>query len=358
MLASAVLSMWISNTATSIMMVPIALSVAATLGDSLKGQQKAFTVALLLGIAYACSIGGLGTPIGTPTNLIVIGYLNDYHDMQIDFAQWMMFGIPLVILLLPIVWLALTKFIFRISSSAMHEAENNVQARYTALGEMTTPQTRTLIVFCIIASLWAFRSPLSELTIGAYTPLAGLTDHVTAVIAVLLCFIMPAGESGKPKQRLLDWKVAERIPWGVVLLFGGGMSLAQSISQTGLSTYLGQNLYVLADLPALVLILVVTTFVISLTEITSNVATASAVMPVIGAMALVAGIPIELVAIPVALAAGCAFMLPMATGPNAVVFATTKVSLRKMASVGITINIIAIIIITTLSYFIAPMVFG
>jgi|TARA_R110000868_G_scaffold31265_4_gene114682 sodium-dependent dicarboxylate transporter 2/3/5 len=358
MIASALLSMWISNTATSIMMVPIALSVAAALGDSLKDKQQAFTMALLLGITYACSIGGLGTPIGTPTNLIVIGYLNDHHDTQIDFSQWMMFGIPLIILLLPLTWLALTKFIFRIPNIAVNTAQNQVEAQYKALGAMTTPQARTLIVFCIIAFLWAFRGPLSEINIAGYTPLSGLTDHVTAIIAVLLCFVIPSGEKNRPGQRLLDWKVAEQIPWGVVLLFGGGMSLAQSISQTGLSTYLGQNLSVLAELPVLALILIVTTFVILLTEITSNIATASAVMPVIGAMAVSAGIPIELMAVPVALAAGCAFMLPMATGPNAVVFATDKVSIMQMASVGVRINIIAIITITILAYFIAPIVFG
>lgn len=361
MLASALLSMWISNTATAIMMMPIALSVAAAIEASEQNQHPKkpyFTIALLLAIAYSCSIGGLGTPIGTPTNLIIIGYLDSQANKSISFAQWMMIGIPLVVVLLPLSWLALTKWIFTISNVPNADAQNNVNDRLATLGPMTTPERRTLMVFCLIAAMWAFRRPLSELQIGAHTPLAGLTDHVTAIIAVILCFVLPAGQKEQPGRKLLDWDIAERIPWGVLLLFGGGMSLAYAISGSGLSAYLGQSIAGLANFHIFILIVIVSVMVLALTEITSNVATASAIMPVVGAMAMETGIPVEVIAVPVALAAGCAFMLPMATGPNAVVFATGKVTLPQMARIGFRINIIAVVIISLLSFFLTPLVFS
>jgi sodium-dependent dicarboxylate transporter 2/3/5 len=357
MLASALLSMWISNTATAIMMMPIALSVAAAIEARDQKQQK-FTIALLLAIAYSCSIGGLGTPIGTPTNLIIIGYLDEQANMPISFAEWMMIGIPLVVVLLPLSWLALTKWIFTISNLANEDAQRSVDERLARLGPMTSPERRTLLLFCIIAAMWAFRRPLSELQIGQYIPLSGLTDHVTAIIAVILCFVLPAGQKDQPGRKLLDWDIAQRIPWGVLLLFGGGMSLAYAISSSGLSAYLGQSIAVLADFHIFILIVIITTLVLALTEVTSNIATASAIMPIVGAMAMETGIPVEVIAVPVALAAGCAFMLPMATGPNAVVFATGQVTLPQMARIGLRINIIAVIIISILAFFLTPLVFS
>ncbi len=356
MLASALLSMWISNTATAIMMMPIALSVAVAI-EARDHQQKHFTVALLLGIAYSCSIGGLGTPIGTPTNLIIIGYLDDQANREISFSEWMMIGIPLVVLLLPLAWFALTKWIFHIPNQPNADAQRNVNNQLATLGPMKTPERRTLMLFCLIAAMWAFRRPLSEWQIGPFTPFSELTDHVTAIIAVLLCFILPAGQKEQPGRKLLDWDIAERIPWGVLLLFGGGMSLAYAITNSGLSSYLGQSLSVLADVHIFILICIITALVLGLTEITSNIATASAIMPIVGAMAIETGIPVEVIAVPVALAAGCAFMLPMATGPNAVVFATGQVTLPQMAKIGLRVNILAVIIISILSFTITPLVF-
>lgn len=361
MLASGVLSMWISNTATAIMMMPIALSVAAAIEAS-KPENEApkpyFTIALLLAIAYSCSIGGLGTPIGTPTNLIIIGYLDEHANKNISFAQWMMMGIPMVVIMLPLAWFALTKWIFTIDNTPNESAHNDVNNRLAALGTMTIPERRTLMLFCLIAFMWAFRRPLSELQIAGVTPLAGLTDHVTAIIAVLLCFVLPAGLKNEPRRKLLDWDIAQRIPWGVILLFGGGMSLAYAITSSGLSGYLGQSIAGLAKFHIFILIVIVAVLVLALTEVTSNVATASAIMPVVGAMAIETGIPVEVIAVPVALAAGCAFMLPMATGPNAVVFATGQVTLPQMARIGLWINIIAVVIISLLSFFLTPLVFS
>ncbi len=364
MVAGAILSMWISNSATTIMMMPIALSVALVIeGNSQSDKNnRQFTFALLLGIAYACSIGGLGTPIGTPTNLIVMGYLNEQNGYDISFMQWMSFGLPAVILMLPCAWLVLTKWVFRVanqSPDATALAKQTVTDRLTILGRMTQAESRTLAVFLVIACLWMFRRPLNELSFEfegmVFSPLGGLTDHIIAVIAVLLCFLVPAGNRDGEKQSLLSWKTAEQIPWGVLLLFGGGLSLAQAISSTGLSAYFGSTLAVFAVYPQIVIIVLIAVVVLALTEITSNVATASALMPVLGAIAIETGLPIELMAAPLALAASCAFMLPMATGPNAVVFATDQVRLSTMAKAGFRLNILALLVIALVSYFVAPL---
>ena len=358
MLASALLSMWISNSATAIMMMPIAISVSIAIQNG-GSKNKSFTIALLLGIAYACSIGGLGTPIGTPTNLIIMGYLSEQSGIEISFAQWVTLGLPAVILMLPLAWLVLTKFTFDLPNTDASEAKEKVFHRLLELGPISSPERRTLIVFFLIALMWMFRRLLNawEFTIGnnSYTPLAGLTDHITAIIAVLLCFLIPAGNQKRKGERLLSWKAAEEIPWGVLLLFGGGMSLALAISSTGLSAYIGSGLSVFFSLPIPVLILMIALLVLALTEVTSNVATASALMPVLGAIAIETGLPIEMMAAPLALAASCAFMLPMATGPNAVVYATGQVTISTMAKTGFKLNLIALIAISLLAYYIAPL---
>ena len=358
MVSGALLSMWISNTATSIMMMPIALSVAAAvLGkDRLDAP---FTWALLLGVAWSCSIGGLGTLIGTPTNLIVVGYLNDKADFSIGFLQWMMLGIPTVLVMVPLAWLVLTRWAFRLEARHQGEAGQQViREQLAALGPPTVPQARTIVLFAIVAILWILRQPLQSLQIAGAYPLAGLSDHIIAIIGVVLAFLIPAGDKTQRASALLDWKTAESIPWGVLLLFGGGMALAGAISATGLGTWLGGELAGLSRLPIVILMLVLTAFVIFATEVTSNIATASALMPVLGAVALATGLPVELLAAPLAMAASCAFMLPMATGPNAVAFATGQVSLPTMAAAGFRLNLLGILAITALSYLLAGRVFG
>lgn len=356
MVAAAALSMWISNTATSIMMMPIALSVAAAvLGED--RIDSPFTFALLLGIAWACSIGGLGTIIGTPTNAIIIGWLNENAGFSIGFGQWMMIGLPSVILLIPLAWFVLTRLAFDIHAEDGAEAQAVVREHLRALGPISTPELRTIGLFAVVALLWMFRTPLEDVQIAGIRPFGGLTDHLIAILGVILCFLIPSGSRDQKGSALLDWKTAESIPWGVLLLFGGGMSLAGAITATGLGTWIGGELAGLAVLPILLLVAVLTGFVIFATEVTSNVATASALMPVLGAVALAAGIDVELLAVPLALAASCAFMLPMATGPNAVVFATGHLSLPTMARAGFLLNLLAILVITGLGYLLAPLVF-
>lgn len=355
MVAGAVLSMWISNTATAIMLAPIVLSVAAARGARGEAQER-LALVLLLGVAWACSIGGLGTYIGTPTNLLIKDALEASTGVTIDFLTWMAFGIPAVLMLTPIAWLVLVRCTYPLGSTGQGSGGEEIGRRLTLLGRLSVPEKRVIAVFVVIAGLWMFGLPLAELDIAGVQPFAGLTDHVTAIIGVVLCFLIPAGSAEQPGERLLDWRTAESIPWGVLLLFGGGMALAWAIRGSGLSAWIGGELQLLAELPVIVLILLVTSLVIFVTEITSNVATAATVMPVLIALAETSGIDPVLFAAPVVLAASCAFMLPMATGPNAVVYATGRVSLPQMARAGLRLNILGILAITAFSYWFAPLV--
>lgn len=357
MAAAALLSMWISNTATSIMMMPIAMSVVAAVSGE-NDLESDFSHALLLGIAYGCSIGGLGTPVGTPTNLIVMGYLNEEAGYAIDFGRWMMLGLPAVLLVLPMAWFVLTRWSFPIHKLKISGGQDIIKEKLDELGKITVPEQRSMFVFFIVAGLWILKSPLQSIDLFGVKPFAQLSDAITAIIGVVLAHLIPAGGSAAKGEKLLDWQTAESIPWGVVLLFGGGMALAGAISSTGLGHWLGEELVVFAGLPVLLLILIIAGAVIFATEVTSNVATAAALTPVLGAMALSAGMDAALLAAPLALAASCAFMLPMATGPNAVAYATGHVSLPVMAGAGFRINFLAIPIITLIVYLLAPIAFA
>ncbi|NNU16548.1 SLC13/DASS family transporter [Parvularcula sp. ZS-1/3] len=355
LLASALLSGWISNTATSIMLMPVALSVAQSLGAKPKAGTP-LAVALCLAVAYGASIGGLATPVGTPTNLIVIGALEQAGDDRLDFARWMIFGVPTVLVLLPLAWLVLTKL-----SGPIGKPEGNpqevVRERLAALGAWSTPEIRTMIVFSIIAFFWIFRRAfLQDLSVFGFQPFAGLTDHVIAIAGAIAMFLVPAGCPNDRGAMLLDWPTAKNIPWDVVLLFGGGLSVASAMTATGLGGYIAGGMGGLMSLPQLLVIGVFAIAVIFWTEVTSNVATAAALMPVVIAIAAGAGIDPAGLAIPVALAASCAFMFPMATAPNAIAFASGEVSIARMAKVGVRLNLLAAVAITLIATFLTPLV--
>ncbi|MGB3721919.1 MAG: DASS family sodium-coupled anion symporter [Pacificimonas sp.] len=358
MLASAILSMWISNTATAIMLTPIALSVAQRLHGEGGWKTAPVTIALLLGVAYGCSIGGVGTPIGTPTNLIILGYLENEFGRGIGFAEWMAYGVPMVAILLPLAWLVLTRLSMRVESHAAAPAQDVIADERHRLGPVTTPEKRVALAFAAIALAWIFRRPLTEMEIGGAMPLAGVTDHLIAIAGAVLFFLIPSGCPEKPRRALLTWPEAERIPWGVLLLFGGGLSLAAAITATGLGDWMGAGLAVLNMLPLVLLIGALVGFVIFWTEITSNVATASALMPVIGAVALAGGDDPLYLALPVAVAASCAFMLPMATGPNAIAYASGAITIPRMARTGLVLNLLCIIAISLISAWLLPLLLG
>ncbi len=346
MVASAVLSMWISNTATTIMLAPIAVSVAyAIVGRDARGAP--LTIAILLGLAYGASIGGIATPVGTPTNLIIIAYLEEQIGIQISFADWMKIGLPVVLLMLPAAWLTLTRWTLKIRATENAAGQQVIVKELEKLGKITVPEKRVLLAFLAIALCWMFRLPLSRMSVFGVSPFAGVTDHVIAIAGAIALFLIPSGRGG---ARLLDWPTAVRIPWGVVLLFGGGLSMASAITKTGLAEWLGTQLAGLASLPLLAMIVALVAFVIFATELASNVATASALLPVIGALALAAGVDPVLLSIPIAMAASCAFMLPIATGPNAIAFATGEVSIATMARVGFVLNLLGIVLISAVLY--------
>lgn len=363
MVAAALLSMWISNTATTLMMIPIALKVAEAV--SKEGvDAKMFAPALALGIAYAASIGGMATPVGTPTNLIGIGFLENSFGRTIGFIDWMMVGIPAAALVIPAAWLLLTKSAFRIESriesAAGHEA---VVAELKALGAMSRPEFRVAAAFSVVAILWmgqqyVWNPLLRELSQALALPVTlGVSNMQIAMAGALAMFLIPSG-TGRRGEALMDWEGTARLPWGVIILFGGGLSLAAAIQATGLAEWLGGNLAIIADLPLPLVVLLLALIVVFLTELTSNVATVSAFLPVLAALATEAGVPAEMLIVPVALAASCAFMLPVATAPNAIVYASGAVSMNQMIRAGSRINLVAAPIIAVVASIVGPWVYG
>lgn len=355
MAASAFLSMWISNTATTLMMVPIALGVA----DAVAGEDEphpAFTVALLLGVAYAASIGGIGTIIGTPPNLLLVGYLRETMGIEISFIQWMAFGVPVVLLMVPAAWFVLTRWAFEIgaagSGSCQGKGGQMVRDELAALGRITVPERRTALLFVAVAAAWIFRPLIVQIP-----GLSGLSDMGIAVAGAVAVFVIPSGSSEDKGSFLLDWDWAVRLPWGVILLFGGGLSLAAAVAQTGLAVWLGDALSVLTTFHLFVLMLALVTMVIFLTELTSNTATVAALLPVLGAVALSGNYHPILLAAPAALAASCAFMLPVATAPNAIIFSGGHVTIPHMVKAGFRLNLLGIVIVTGVSYALVPVVF-
>lgn len=354
MIATALLSMWISNTATTLMMVPIVLSVAA----SLKGaRDDRLTIALLLGVCYAASIGGVATPIGTPTNLIALQALEKINGTEIGFATWIKFGLPAMLALIPAAWLAVGWNLPK--GSVDSAAQSEIVRQLNGLGKITTPEARIAIVFAIVAALWIIRVPVQGVVAATETPpawLMGISDMGIAIFGAMLMFLMPAG--GGNKRTLLNWDEAERLPWGVLILFGGGISLGNAVGDTGLSAWIGGQMEVLAILPPILFVAAVVAIVIFLTELTSNVATMTTLAPILGVLAVAIGVdPASLLA-PAAVAASCAFMLPVATAPNAIIYATGKIKVATMMRAGLRINLAGIVIITAIGYWIAPAVLG
>ncbi|RAN37094.1 SLC13 family permease [Hyphomonas pacifica] len=353
MLATALLSMWISNTASTLMMVPIALSAATVLGAC----SKKFTVALLLGICYAASIGGVATPIGTPTNLIAINWLQNEVNANIGFPQWMAFGIPTVALLLPCAWWSVTRGVPHMDDG--DEIIANVRRQRREMGKITPQESRAAIVFGLTAALWVLRLPieiaLRAVDISLLEGFGGAEiDMMIAMFGAVLMFLIPAG--GGEDRAILNWEEAERLPWGVLVLFGGGIALGNAVSRTGLSAWIGENLEVLNSLPPLFFIVSVVALVIFLTELTSNVATMTTLAPILGALGIAVGVAPATLLAPAAVAASCAFMLPVATAPNAIVYATNEVPMQQMIRRGLYVNLLGIVIIAAVGYWIAPLV--
>lgn len=323
MTASALLSMWISNTATTLMLLPVALAVLE------KNQDRKLMLALLLGIAYAASIGGLGTPIGTPANVIMMQAYQQATGLELSFADWMLWTLPVVVILVPLAGLWLSRGLSADTSGLT----------IPKLGAWRKAERRVMVVFALTALAWVtLKGPGGGW--GQWLTTANYGS--VALVAVLILFIIPDGEGGK----LLDWSSANQIHWGVLLLFAGGIAIAKAFTETGLSQAIGEVLAGFVSLPTLLLLLLISLGVAFLTEVTSNTATATLLMPILAATAIASAIEPALIMLPAALASSCAFMLPVATAPNAIVFGTGEVKVVEMVSRGFGINLIAVVVIT------------
>jgi sodium-dependent dicarboxylate transporter 2/3/5 len=308
-------------------------------------------------VAYAASIGGIGTPIGTPPNLFLLSWLDERLGREISFVRWMGVGLPLVAVYLPLCWLLLTRWLFPAGFERIRGGRELVQSALAELGPLKAGERATLFVFLLASALWVGQPLLATLEIAGVRPLAGLGDPGIAMLAALLLFVLPVDR--RAGTFALDWQTAERLPFGVLLLFGGGLSLASAIEANGVGELLGAQVAAFAGLPSLVVVLAVTTGVIFLTELTSNTATAATLVPVLGALAPGLGLDPLLLVLPAAIAASCAFMLPVATPPNAIVFGSGHVGIAEMSRAGLWLNLIGIVLITALTYGIAmPLLAG
>ncbi len=328
MAASAVLSMWISNTATTLMLLPIVLAVVSNVGDA------RLKTALLLGVAYAASIGGIGTPIGTPPNLVFMDQYGKLIGEQPTFLRWMTWALPIVLIMLPIAWLWLTRGL-----------KSGDVVELPEVGSWRTEEVRTLAVFAVTALLWVTRAE----PFGGWSALTGLTgmhDSSVALLSVIAMFIIPNGKG----ERLLDWQTAVKIPWGILLLYAAGIAIARAFSSSGLSEMLGQSLQGVTALHILVMMGLLCLGVTFLTEVTSNTATANVLMPVLVAMAVAGAIEPRLIMVPATISCSFAFMLPVATPPNAIVFSTGDLTVAKMAREGLALNLIGALVVTALCY--------
>jgi sodium-dependent dicarboxylate transporter 2/3/5 len=348
MLVTAFLSMWMSNTATAVMMLPIGLSIIAMQQEQGISNDN-FAKAILLSIAYAASIGGVATLIGTPPNALLAAYLERSYQLQLSFSDWMLFGVPLSISLLLVCWFWLTQVHFRLDNIATIDSRTMYRKKLSALGAMHNAEKLVFAVFILAAFCWIFRGPLSQLS-GIK-----LDDTLIAVFAATLLFVLPVSLSSG--QRILQWEDCQNLPWGVLLLFGGGLTLATQIDNAGLSGYIAGQIGQLGSINLLLLIVLVTTVIIFLTEITSNTATAAAFLPLLGPVAVSLDTSAAMLVIPAAVAASCAFMLPVATPPNAIVFASGKLKIIDMVKAGLVLNIVAILFITLAVITIAPHIF-
>jgi sodium-dependent dicarboxylate transporter 2/3/5 len=354
MVSSAFLSMWVSNTATTLMMLPIALSVIELAPRSptdraVTQPTQNFAICLMLSIAYASSIGGIATLVGTPTNPLMAAFLNETYGIQIGFVQWMMVGLPVAIIGLPITHFTLTRIALPVRMTTLPGGREYVDGELARLGRLTKPELMVAAVFSLVAILWTLQPLLSK-------RIPGLSDTSIAIFGALLLFMLPVDV--RRGVFLLNWRYAERLPWGVLLLFGGGLTLAGAIQRTGLAQWIGGFLVGVGGWPIFLVILVVAAVIILLTELTSNSATAAAFLPIMVALAVAIGENPILLAVPVTMAASCAFMLPVATPPNAIVYGSGVMTIPQMARAGFLLNAVFVLLITVLTTTVVALVFG
>ena len=349
MVATAFLSMWISNTATSVMMLPIGIAIIKQLKDNpatVENENTIFGKALMLGIAYSASIGGVATLIGTPPNLVLAGVVSETFGYEITFLEWFIFGFPISITLLIFCWLYLTRIAYRFEQNEFPGGKKEIERLKKELGPISYEEKRVFIVFALAGFCWISRSFLLQIFLPA------IDDTIIAIFFGLLLFVLP---SKKENKALLNWKDTVQLPWGIMILFGGGMALAKAFETSGLAFWLGELMTAFGGLPLFVLILLLVTAVNFLTEISSNLATTAMLLPILAPLALEVDVHPFGLMVGAAIAASCAYMLPVATPPNAVVFGSGYLKVSDMVSRGIAMNIFSILFITLMVYFLLPL---
>ncbi|WP_438767271.1 SLC13 family permease [Kushneria sp. TE3] len=341
MMATGFLSMWVSNTATAVMMLPIATSVMSLHGHTDSEGTRRYGTALLLAIAYSASIGGVATLIGTPPNALLAGYLSSQTDMQIGFAQWMSVGLPVAIVMMLITWWWLTRGDISTGEEDSEKGQNLLKQEMQKLGALSSAEKRVGIIFMLAAIGWITRPQLNALGLG------WLDDTTIAIMIGTLLFLVPSGTTG---GRLMTWEVACKMPWDVLILFGGGLAMAGIVQDTGLAEWIAEQLTLLSVLPTLLLIGCIVLIIKFLTEITSNTATAATFLPLLAATAVSLEMPPLLILVPATISAACAFMMPIATPPNAIVFASGQLRITDMIRKGLFLNLVSTLVITGLCY--------
>jgi len=353
MVATAFMSMWITNTAATVMMLPIGMAIVTQLRDNpktIENENIIFGKSLMLAIAYSATIGGIATLIGTPPNLILAGVLSELYRIEISFSQWLMIGLPVSILLLFVCWWYLTHHAFKFTQKSFPGGRTEIKEQLQQLGKFTYEEKIILIVFVATALAWITRSFL----LNKYFP--ALDDTIIAMAAGILLFLIPAGR-GKMRA-LITWKEAVKLPWGILLLFGGGLALAEGFKDSGLAAWIGGQLTLLEGASLLLLLLLLVAMVNFLTEITSNLATTAMLLPVLAPLAVAIDIHPFILMVGATIAASCAFMLPVATPPNAVVFGSGYLKIIDMVRAGVWMNIISILILTLLVYLLLPLIWN
>ena len=353
MTIAALISMFVMNTSTTLMLLPIGLAVCSVVSNTIPGLTEKeityFDTSLMLGIAYAATIGGMSTLVGTAPNIVFSAFMQETYGIEISMIDWMTLGVPLAIVMLYSAWIVLTKYVFPTSFITSNETKLYLKNMLNEQGPLSKDEIKISIIFGLTAMAWMLRTVLDN-----YQTFSGLTDAGIAIISAILLFMIPSTSN---KGELLDWSDSDKLPWGLLILFGGGLSIAAQINSSGLGIWIGEGLSVLSTVPPVFLILAVTALIIFLTEVTSNVATTSTFLPVFGAVAIGIGVlPVSLT-VPVCLAASCAFMLPVATPPNAIVYGSGKFTIATMMKAGFALNIIGIFVVTIFAYFLAPQIF-
>lgn len=350
MIATAFLSMWISNTATAVMILPIGIAVVLQLKDNpdtIEDENQIFAKALMLAIAYSASIGGMATLIGTPPNLVLAGIVQESYGLEITFSQWFMFGFPISLLFLFLSWLYLTKVAFKFKQKEFPGGKDEINKQLKKLGKVSFEEKMILVVFILTAFAWISRSFLLQKFIPE------IDDTIIAMCSAFLLFLLPSKEKG---NSLMNWKDAVKLPWDILVLFGGGMALALGFESSGLALWIGNQLIALETFPLILLLLILIASVNFLTEITSNLATTAMLLPILVSLANAIGVNPYLLLVGATVAASCAFMLPVATPPNAVVFGSGYLKIEDMIKKGLWMNILSIILLTLIVYYFLPII--